>query len=158
MTNKNFVNNVHLPVSQNPKSEFFEMGELSIDLHKYISSRNAFDSDTMTENSEDSNSTSRFPNYKISPEKIKELRCAEIYASGEPLLPKPTPFANSDSLTISEFGQSLEIKSLDLNSGVSEVSDDYHSSVSHSVRLIYSRRFFFFNLIKRTEKITVANQ
>ena len=133
------------------------MEELSNDLKTYISSRNDFDSDTMTENSEDSNSTSRFPNYEISPEKIKELRCAEINVSGELLIPKPTPFENSDSLTISEFGQNLEIKSLDINSGVSEVSDDYHSSVSHSVRLIYSRRFFL-NLIERTEKITVANQ
>ena len=122
------------------------MDELSKDLHKYISSRNTFDSDTMTENSEDSNSTSRFPDYQISPEKIKELRNAEITASGEPLIPKPTPFENSDSLTISEFGENLEIKSLDINSGVSQVIDDYHSSVSHSVRLINRRGLFFFKV------------
>ena len=140
-------NDVHLQVSQNPNSDFFEMEELSIDLHKYISSRNAFDSDTMTENSEDSNSTSRFPNYEISPEKIKELRRSGIHASGDPLIPKPTPFENSDSLTISEFGQNLEIKSLDIKSGVSEVSDDYHSSVSHSVRLINRTGPFFLNFI-----------
>ena len=145
-----------MPVSQNPKSEFFEMGGLSKDLHKYISSRHAFDSDTITENSEDSNSTSRFPNYEISPEKIKELRCAEINVSGELLIPKPTPFENSDSLTISEFGQNLEIKSLDINSGVSEVSDDYHSSVSHSVRLIKLIDEDL-NFIRRTEMITVGN-
>merc|ERR1712227_1181814 len=59
-------------------ADFFEMEELSKDLKTYISSRNDFDSDTMTENSEDSNSTSRFPNYDISPEKIKHLRSSEI--------------------------------------------------------------------------------
>ena len=123
------------------------MEELSKDLKTYISSRNDFDSDTMTENSEDSNSISRFPNYDISPEKIRNLRSSEIH---EPLMPKPTPFDHSDSLTISELGQNISSES-------SKLSDDYHSSVSHSVRFINLKEMLFSYFIKRTQMSTVAS-
>ena len=130
------------------------MEELSKDLKTYISSRNDFDSDTMTENSEDSNSISRFPNYDISPEKIRNLRSSEIH---EPQMPKPTPFDHSDSLTISELGQNLKKNSLDqsyISSESSKLSDDYHSSVSHSVRF---KEMLFSYFIKRTQMTTVAS-
>ena len=129
------------------------MDELSKDLKTYISSRNPFDSETTTEISEDSNSTSRFPNYDISPEKIKNLRSSEINdpLKGAPLMPKPTPFDHSDSLTISELGQNLKKSSLDhsyISSESSKLSDDYHSSVSHSVRFINLKEIFSNILLK----------
>ena len=116
-----------------PVKDFFDLKKLSVDLQRHISDRNAFDSDTATES--DYNSASGFGDYKISAEKIRNLSPSVVE--------KPTPEnfdreRQADSLTISNLGEGFQKISLDQSrastkSSSSVLSDDYHSSASHSV-------------------------
>ena len=118
-----------------PFKDFFHLKELSLELQRHISDRNAFDSDTATES--DYNSASGFGDFKISPEKIRNLSA--------PVVKMPTPEnfnrePQADSLTISNLGEGCQKISLDQSrtstkSSSSVLSDDYHSSASHSVSL-----------------------
>ena len=104
-----------------------------MDLQRHISDRNAFDSDTATES--DYNSASGFGDYKISPEKIRSM-CSSL-----PKMPTPENFnreSQADTLTISNLGEGFQKISLDQSrtstkSSSSVLSDDFHSSASHSV-------------------------